>query len=76
VLNLIAILISEEKKHIRSCFYHIRNLGHFPHYISLSVAKTIATALITSRLDYCKSLIYNIASKDILKLQSVQNLLS
>jgi len=37
------------------CFYHIRDLRRIRHYISLSVAKTIATALITSRLDYCNS---------------------
>ena len=50
----------------RSCFYHI----------SLSDAKTIATALITNRLDYCNSLLYNTASKDILKLHCVQNCLA
>ena len=68
------------RKHIsltcRSCFYHIRDLRRIRRYISLSVAKTIATALITSRLDYCNSLLYNIASKDILKLQCVQNCLA
>jgi len=50
-----------------SCFYHIPDLRHIRRYISLSVAKLIATAFITSRLDQCNSLPYNIASKDILK---------
>ena len=44
------------RKHIsltcRSCFYHIRELRRIRGYISFSVAKTIATALITSRLNY------------------------
>jgi len=59
-------------------FYHSHDLCHIQCYISLSVAKTIATAFITSRLDYCNSLLYNIASnsKDILKLQRVQNYLA
>jgi len=59
-----------------SFFYHIRDLRRIRRYISLSVAKTIATALITSRLDYCNSLLYNIASRDIIKLQCVQNCLA
>ncbi|KAK2168810.1 hypothetical protein LSH36_14g11043, partial [Paralvinella palmiformis] len=49
--------------------YHIRELRRI-------LAKTIATALTTSRLDYCNSLLYNIASKDILNLQCVQNCLA
>ena len=60
----------------RSCFYHIRDLRRIRRYFSLSVHKPNATALITSRLDYCKSLLYNIASKDILKLHCVQNCLA
>ena len=35
--------------------------------------KTIAIALVTSRLDYCNSLSYNIAIEDITKEQRVQN---
>jgi len=56
----------------RSCFCHIRDLRR----ISLSVAKTIATIFITSRLDYCNSILYNIAYKDILEFQYVQNCLA
>jgi len=51
---------SNFRKHVslicRCCFYHSRDLRRIRRYISLSVAKTIATALITSRFDYCNSL--------------------
>ena len=43
---------------------------------SFAVAKTIATALVSNRLDYCNSLDRSIALKDILKLQHVQNCLA
>jgi len=63
------------RKHVslicRSCFYHIPDIHRIRRYISLSVARTIATPLITTRLDYCNSLLYNIASNDILKLQCI-----
>ena len=41
-----------------------------------AVAKTIATALVSSRLDYCNSLYHNNAPTDILKLRRVQNCLA
>ena len=44
--------------------------------MSFVIAKTITTALVSSRLDYCNSLYHNIALKDILKLQHVQNCLA
>ena len=52
----------------RCCFNHIRDLRRIRRYMSLSVAKTIATALVSSRLDYYNSLLRNIAIKDITKL--------
>jgi hypothetical protein len=64
------------KQHIsktcRCCFYHIRNLRRIRRLISRFVAKTIATALVTSTRDYGYSLLYNTANKDIAKLQRVQ----
>jgi len=45
-------------------------------YISPLVAKSIATAPITIWFDNCNSRLYNIASKDILKLLCVQNCLA
>ena len=60
----------------KSCFYHIRDLRRIRRHIPLSTAKTISNALISSRLDYCNSLINNIAKQDLSKLQRVQNCLA
>ena len=67
-------------KHIsnicKSCFYHIRDLRRIRRHLTLSTAKIISNSLITSRLDYCNSLINNIAKQDLSKLQRVQNCLA
>jgi len=64
------------KQHIsKTCFY-IRDLRRIRLFISLSVAKTTATALVSSRRDYCNSLLYNTANTDIAKRQRVQNCLA
>ena len=47
----------------KSCFYHIHDLRRIRCHISISTAKTISTALISSRLDYCNSLLNNIAKR-------------
>ena len=59
----------------KSCFYHMRDLRQIRRHISISTAKTISTALISSRIDYCNSLLNNIAKRDLAKLQRVQNCL-
>ena len=50
----------------KSCFYHIRDLRRIRRHIPLSTVKTISNALISSRLDYCNSLLNNIAKQDSL----------
>ena len=57
----------------KSCFYHIRDIRRIRRYIPLSTANTISNYLIISRLDYCNSLINNIAIQDLSKLQLVHN---
>ena len=41
--------------------------------MSLDLAKQIAVALVSSKLDYCNSLFHNMPEKDIARLQRVQN---
>ena len=60
----------------RSCFYHIRDIRRIRRYLNLENAKTLAHAMVTSRLDYCNSLLYGIADKDVNRLQRVQNCLA
>ena len=60
----------------KSCFYHIGDLRRIRRHMPLSTAKKIYNALISSRLDYCNSLLNNIAKQDLSKLQRVQNCLA
>ena len=60
----------------RACFYHIRDLCRMRKSLSLDLAKQIAVALVSSKLDYCNSLIHNIPENDTARLQRVQNCLA
>jgi hypothetical protein len=68
------------RKHISqvcgSCYYHIRDLRRIRRHLSLEDTKCLATALVSSRLDYCNSLLQGLAAMDTLKLQRVQNCLA
>ena len=58
------------------CFYHMRDLQCIRHHLDVDSAKLLATALVSSRLDYCNSLLYGIAAIDLTRLQRVQNQLA
>ena len=60
----------------RACFYHIRDLRRIRKSLSSDLAKQIAVALVSSKLDYCNSLFHNMPKKDIARLQRVQNCLA
>ena len=54
----------------------MRDLRHIRHHLDLDSAKLLATALVSSRLDYCNSLLYGIANIDLTRLQRVHNQLA
>ena len=59
-----------------SCIYHIRGLRRIRRHLDLESAKLLANALVSSRLDYCNSILSGIAETDLTKLQRVLNYLA
>jgi hypothetical protein len=60
----------------KSAYYHIRALKHIRSSLSTDMVRTVASALVNSRLDYANSVLYNTSSGNMLKLQRVQNALA
>ena len=54
-----------------SCIYHIQDLWRIRRYLDLDSEKLLANALVSSRLDYCNSVLSGIAETDLTKLQRV-----
>ena len=57
-------------------YCHIHNLCRIRKHLNLDQAMCLAPGLVSSRLDYCNSLLHGIAVRDMLKLQRVQNCLA
>ncbi|XP_067045506.1 uncharacterized protein [Acropora muricata] len=56
-----------------SAFYYLHNIRHIRKYLSRSSSETLTHAFITSRLDYCNSLLYGLPKYQLSKLQRVMN---
>ena len=56
-----------------SSFYHLHNIRRIRKYLSCQTTKLLVHAFITSKLDYCNSLLYGLPKSHIAKLQRVQN---
>ena len=68
------------KKHISSIcqtsFYHIRQLRQVRSSLDTSSAIVLANSLVTSKLDYCNSLLHGLPASSLNRLQKVQNSLA
>ena len=57
----------------KSAFYHLRTISRIRKYLSTQTTEILIHAFVTSKLDHCNSLLYNVPKNVIKKLQSVQN---
>src|SRR4029077_18762150 len=60
----------------RSSFHLIRHLRQIRSSLDLNSSILLANALVSSKLDYCNSLLYNLPDSSINRLQRVQNSLA
>ena len=60
----------------RVCYFHIRELRHVRSAMSTDTAKIVAFAIVSSRLDYCNTLLAGMSESNLDKLQHVHNTLA
>jgi len=58
------------------CSIHIRALRHIRPLLTLDATKTFAVAIVSSRLDYCNSLLQGTSAANLDRLQWVQDVLA
>ena len=79
VRNLGAFLDSNVtmEKHItavcKAGYGQLRQIGHIRKYLNTDATKTLVNSLVTSRLDYCNSLLYGVPKTFLQRLQTLQN---
>ena len=56
----------------RSTYFHIRNIGKIRNLLSYNACSTIIHTLISCRLDYCNSPLYNVPTHKTDRLQRLQ----
>ena len=64
---------SHIKQTSRTAFFHLRNITKIRRILSKTDAEKLIHAFVTSRLDYCNSLISGCPNKSIKTLQLIQN---
>ena len=57
----------------KSSFYHLRNISCIRKYVSSNTTEILVHAFVSSKLDHCNSLLYDLSNYHIKKLQQFQN---
>ena len=57
----------------KSAFYHIRNISRIRKFLSAECTEILVHAFVSSRLDYCNSLLHGSPKHVLQKLQRAQN---
>ena len=57
----------------QACYFHLRNIGAIRCYLDNDTAAQVIHAFVTSKLDYCNSLFYNLPNKSLHRLKKIQN---
>ena len=60
-------------KMCQSVHYHLMNINRIRDFLDINSTKAIVHALVTSRMDYCNSLLSSLPAKTIRPLQITQN---
>ena len=60
----------------KASYFHIRALRHIRSSLTTEACKTVAAAIVGSRLDYCNSLLAGTSVSNLARLQLVQNTLT
>ena len=57
----------------KSTHFHLHNIKRIRNLLTFDATAQLIHALITSRLDFCNSILYNLPNKHIERLQRIQN---
>ena len=71
--NLLLDMNSQISHVISACSYQLPNINHISRYLPTTTKERVINALITSRIDYCNSLLYNTSANNISHLQRMYN---
>ena len=61
---------------VKASNYNIRALRHIRPMLDKTVANTVACSIVSTRLDYCNSLLFGTSTRNLQRLQRVQNALA
>ena len=56
-----------------AAYFHLYNLRRIRKYLTQQTCEKLVHAFVTSRIDYCNSLLYSLPAKQLDKIQRVQN---